>query len=137
MKYFTTTEIAEIAENEDATLTGKIIGAAIDVHRALGPGLLESAYEACLVYELRLRKMKVESQKPLPVFYKDVLLDCGYRADLIVENQVIVEIKSVASIIPIHEAQLLSYLKLSDCKYGLLINFNVKLLKEGIKRLKA
>lgn len=81
--------------------------------------------------------MKVENQKALPVFYKDVMLDCGYRADLIVENQVIVEIKSVASIASIHEAQLLSYLKLSDCKYGLLINFNVKLLKEGIRRFKS
>jgi len=137
MKFFTTTEPAELTENEETALTGKIIGAAIDVHRALGPGLLESAYEACLVYELRLRKMKVESQKALPVFYKDVLLDCGYRADLIVEDQVIVEIKSVASIVSIHEAQLLSYLKLSNCKYGLLINFNVKLLKEGIRRFKS
>lgn len=132
-----TTEIAERTENEESNLTGKIIGAAIDVHRALGPGLLESAYEACLVYELRLRKMKVESQKALPVFYKDVMLDCGYRADLIVEDQVIVEIKSVVSIVSIHEAQLLSYLKLSDCKYGLLINFNVKLLKEGLRRFKS
>jgi GxxExxY protein len=137
MKFFTTTEPAELTENEETALTGKIIGAAIDVHHALGPGLLESAYEACLVYELRLRKMKVESQKALPVFYKDVLLDCGYRADLIVEDQVIVEIKSVASIVSIHEAQLLSYLKLSNCKYGLLINFNVKLLKEGIRRFKS
>ena len=136
MNYFTT-EPAELTENQENTLTGKIIGAAIDIHRALGPGLLESAYEACLVYELRLRKMKVESQKALPVFYKDVMLDCGYRADLIVEDQVIVEIKSVANIVAIHEAQLLSYLKLSDCKYGLLINFNVKLLKEGLRRFKS
>jgi GxxExxY protein len=97
---------------------------------------LESAYEACLVYELRLRKLKVESQKAIPVFYKDVMLDCGYRADLVIEDQVIVEIKSVAGIAPIHEAQILSYLKLSDCKYGLLINFNVKLLRDGIRRLK-
>jgi GxxExxY protein len=133
---FFTTEITEHTENEESILTGKIIGAAIDVHRALGPGLLESAYETCLIYELRLRKMKVENQKAMPVFYKDVMLDCGYRADLIVENDVIVEIKSVANIASIHEAQLLSYLKLSDCKYGLLINFNVKLLKEGIRRFK-
>ncbi len=97
---------------------------------------MESAYEACLVYELRLRKLKVESQKAIPVFYKDVMLDCGYRADLVIEDQVIVEIKSVAGIAPIHEAQILSYLKLSDCKYGLLINFNVKLLRDGIRRLK-
>lgn len=136
MKIITTTETAEIAENKETNFTGRIIGAAIDVHRALGPGLLESAYEACLIYELRLRKMKVESQIALPVYYKDVMLDCGYRADLIVNDQVLIEIKSVASIIPIHEAQVLSYLKLSDCKLGLLINFNVKLLKEGIRRFK-
>ena len=98
---------------------------------------MESAYEACLIYELRLRKLKIESQKAIPVFYKDVMLDCGYRADLIVEDQVIVEIKSVAGIAPIHEAQILSYLKLSDCKYGLLINFNVKLLRDGIRRFKV
>jgi GxxExxY protein len=137
MNFFTTTEPAELTENEEANLTGKIIGAAIDVHRALGPGLLESAYEACLIYELRLRKLKVESQKAIPVYYKDVILDCGYRADLIVNDQVIVEIKSVASLVPIHEAQVLSYLKLSGCKFGLLINFNVKLLKEGIRRFKT
>ena len=117
------------------TLTGKIIGAAIDIHRALGPGLLESAYEACLIYELRLKKLKIESQKSIPIFYKDVMLDCGYRADLVVENQVIVEIKSISSLAAIHEAQLLSYLKLSGCKIGLLINFNVKLLKNGIRHL--
>src|SRR5271166_623192 len=119
------------------TLTGKIIGAAIDIHRALGPGLLESAYEACLIYELRLKKLKIESQKSIPIFYKDVMLDCGYRADLVVENQVIVEIKSISSLAAIHEAQLLSYLKLSGCKIGLLINFNVKYLKEGIRRMKS
>jgi GxxExxY protein len=119
------------------TLTGKIIGAAIDIHRALGPGLLESAYEACLIYELRLKKLKIESQKSIPIFYKDVMLDCGYRADLVVEDQVIVEIKSISSLAAIHEAQLLSYLKLSGCKIGLLINFNVKYLKEGIRRMKS
>jgi GxxExxY protein len=129
-------EHAELTEKENK-ITGNIIGAAIDVHRILGPGLLESAYEACLLYELRLRKLKVESQKAIPVFYKDVMLDCGYRADLVVEDQVIVEIKSVAGIIAIHEAQILSYLKLSDCKYGLLINFNVKLLRDGICRFKV
>ena len=128
-------EITELTEGENS-LTGKIIGAAIDVHRALGPGLLESAYEACLVYELRLRKLKIESQKAIPIFYKDVMLECGYRADLIVNDQVIVEIKSVAGISGVHEAQLMSYLKLSDCRYGLLINFNVKLLREGIRRFK-
>jgi len=132
-----TTEFTEHTEKEESNfLTGKIIGAAIEIHRALGPGLLESAYEACLAYELRLRKLKVENQKSMPVFYKDVMLDCGYRADFVVEDQVIVEIKSVAGIAPIHEAQLLSYLKLSDCKFGLLINFNVQLLKEGIRRFR-
>jgi GxxExxY protein len=134
---FTTTELTEHTEEGHQSLTGKIIGAAIDVHRALGPGLLESAYEVCLAYELRLRQLKVEQQKPLPVFYKDVLLDCGYRLDLVVEQQVIIEVKSAGSIAPIHEAQLLSYLKMSDYKIGLLINFNVKILKEGIRRLRS
>jgi GxxExxY protein len=129
-------EGTESTEEESNTLTGSIIGAAIDVHRVLGPGLLESAYETCLNYELRLRKLKVESQKSIPVFYKDVMLDCGYRADLIVEDQVIVEVKSVSNLASIHESQLLSYLKLSGCKIGLLINFNVKYLKEGIRRMK-
>jgi GxxExxY protein len=128
-------EITELTEEENS-LTGKIIGAAIDVHRTLGPGLLESAYEACLIYELRLRRLKTESQKAIPIFYKDVMLDCGYRVDLIVNDQVIVEIKSIAGISGIHEAQLMSYLKLSSCRYGLLINFNVKLLREGIRRSK-
>jgi GxxExxY protein len=128
-------EITELTEEENS-LTGKIIGAAIDVHRTLGPGLLESAYGACLIYELRLRRLKTESQKAIPIFYKDVMLDCGYRVDLIVNDQVIVEIKSIAGISGIHEAQLMSYLKLSSCRYGLLINFNVKLLREGIRRLK-
>jgi GxxExxY protein len=132
-----TTEITAPTEEELTALTGNIIGAAIDVHRSLGPGLLESAYEACLDYELQLRKLKVEHQKPLPIFYKDVLLDCGYRLDLVVEGCVVVEIKSVSTIISIHEAQLLSYLRLSGCKVGLLINFNVKLLKNGIYRLRV
>ena len=133
-----TTENAELTEKEGpSTLTGKIIGAAIEIHRALGLGLLESAYETCLIYELRLRKLRVKPQKSMPVFYKDVMLDCGYRVDLVVEGQVIVEIKSVTSLASIHEAQLLSYLKLSDCKIGLLINFNVKILKDGIRRMRA
>jgi len=137
--HFLTTESPEVTEKEEesSSLTGKIIGAAIDIHRALGPGLLESAYEACLIYELRLRKLKVESQKSMPIFYKDVMLDCGYRVDLIVEDQVIVEVKSVSSLASIHAAQLLSYLKLSDCKLGLLINFNVQYLKEGIRRMRS
>ena len=116
-------------------ITEAIIGAAIEVHRVLGPGLLESAYVTCLVYELRERGFKVLQEVPLPLIYKEVKLDCGYRLDLLVNDAVIVEVKSVESLAPIHEAQLLSYLKLADCKVGLLINFNVKLLKHGIKRL--
>ena len=116
-------------------ITEAIIGAAIEVHRALGPGLLESAYLVCLVYELTQRGFKVLQQVPLPLIYKDVQLDCGYRLDLLVNDAVIVEIKSVEDLAPIHEAQLLSYLKLADCRVGLLINFNVKMLKYGIKRL--
>lgn len=131
----------DISEETDAPetdpLTGTIIGAAIDVHRALGPGLLESAYEACLTYELRLRRLKVETQRPLSIFYKDVMLDCGYRLDLVVEGQVIIEIKSVNAIAPIHEAQLLSYLRLYGTSVrGLLINFNEKRLVEGVRRMK-
>ena len=124
-------------EEDSDPLTGNIIGAAIEVHRHLGPGLLESAYQTCLLYELRLRRLKVESQKPLPVFYKDVMLDCGYRLDLVVENQVVVEIKSVSAVVGVHEAQLLSYLKLGEYRVGLLINFNVKTLKDGIRRMRA
>ena len=111
------------------------IGAAIDVHRALGPELLESAYEACLAYELIQREMKVEQQKPLPLIYRDVQLDCGYLIDLLVDDAVTLEIKSVDSLAPIHQAQLLSYLKLSGCEVGLLINFNVKLLEQGVGRM--
>jgi GxxExxY protein len=138
MNYSANLDVSEeIDGRETDPLTGNIIGAAIDVHRALGPGLLESAYEACLLYELKLRRLKVEAQKPLPIFYKDVMLDCGYRLDLVVEDQVIIEIKSVSAIAPIHEAQLLSYLKLyGTCARGLLINFNVKRLVEGIRRMK-
>jgi len=116
-------------------ITETVIGAAIAVHRELGPGLLESAYEACLAYELTERGLKVERQKGLPVIYRGVLLDCGYRIDLLVEGQVVVELKTVERVESIHEAQLLSYLKLSGCNVGLLINFNVKVLKNGIKRL--
>ena len=116
-------------------ITEMIIGAAIEVHRALGPGLLESAYETCLAFELAQRSLKVEQQKPLPVVYKEVKLDCGYRLDLLVEKAVIVEVKSVDHLAPIHQAQLLSYLKLFGCKVGLLINFNVKMLKNGIIRV--
>jgi len=116
-------------------ITNSIIACAIDVHRALGLGLLESAYEACLAFELAERGLKIEQQKPLPVVYRRVRLDCGYRLDILVEKSVIVEIKVVDHIAPIHKAQLLSYLSLSGCKVGLLINFNVKVLKDGIRRM--
>jgi GxxExxY protein len=116
-------------------ITEAIIGAAIDVHRALGPGLLESAYQACLAYELIERGRKVEQQKALPIVYKNIHLDAGYRLDLLIDDKVIVEIKSVDSIAPIHEAQLPSYLRLSKKKVGLIINFNVKVLRYGIRRL--
>ncbi len=126
----------ETEKEKSSSLTGEIIGAAIEVHKALGPGLLEATYEACLVYELTLRKLKLERQKAVPIFYKDVILEYGYKIDLLVENQVIVELKSVSSLLPVHEAQLLSYLKLTDCKLGLLINFNVCTIKQGIRRIR-
>jgi GxxExxY protein len=116
-------------------VTEQIIGAAIEVHRALGPGLLESAYEECLVYELTQRRVAFERQKPIPVVYKEVHLDCGFRLDLLVENLVIVELKAVSQFEPVHEAQLLTYLKLTGLKLGLLLNFNVSQLRRGIKRL--
>jgi GxxExxY protein len=117
------------------TLTEQIIGAAIRVHRELGPGLLESAYETCLCYELSLNGLQIEKQKVIPISYRGIKLDAGYRLDLIVENQVIVEIKAVSKLLPVHEAQLLSYLKQVGGGRALLINFNVKLLKHGLRRL--
>ena len=116
-------------------LSKQVIGCALEVHRALGPGLLESAYEQALLYELSSTGLKVSSQVSMPVAYKDVKLDCGYRLDLLVESSLIVELKSVEQLLPVHDAQLLTYLKLSRLKTGLLINFNVRLLKDGIKRL--
>lgn len=115
-------------------LTEQVIGAAMEVHRALGPGLLESTYEMCLCRELAVRELAFERQKAIPVEYKGVKLDCGYRADLIVEGLVLVEIKAVEDLTPLNDAQLLSYLKLGGWKIGLLINFNVQLLKHGIRR---
>ncbi len=115
-------------------LTKTIIGAAIEVHKALGPGLLESAYEECLCHELRFRGLAHERQVPPPVIYKEVRLDCGYRLDVVVENSVVLELKSVEKIEPIHEAQLLTYLRLSEKQVGLLINFNTPVLKDGIIR---
>jgi len=117
------------------SITESIISAAIAVHRELGPGLLESAFEACLVYELIQHGLSVERQKSVPVTYRGVKIDCGYRIDLLVEDKVVVELKAVERLEPIHEAQLLSYLKLSGYQIGLLINFNVRMLKQGIKRL--
>ena len=115
-------------------LTEKIIGAAIEVHRNLGPGLLESAYEACLAYELEAAGLTVERQKPMPLAYKDIRLDLGYRLDMVVADQVVLALKAVDEFTDIHEAQILSYLKFSDYEVGLLINFNVRLLKDGIRR---
>jgi GxxExxY protein len=115
-------------------LTEAIIGAAIAVHRELGPGLLESAYEACLIFELAERGFQLERQKELPVVYKGVRIDCGYRMDVVVEDRVVLELKAVERLEPIHEAQLMSYLKLSGKHVGLLINFNVTQMTKGIKR---
>ena len=116
-------------------ITEKVIGAAIEVHRALGPGLLESAYEACLAAELAQCGLQVERQRALPLVYKDVQVDCGYRLDLLVEGQVIVEVEAVDKLAAIHDAQVISYLRLSGCRVGLLVNFNVLLLKDGLRRL--
>ena len=116
-------------------VTGSVVDAAIKVHTQLGPGLLESAYQACLAYDLRKRGLDVQTQVSLPVIYDEVRIDCGYRVDLLVEGSVLVEIKAVSKLLPIHEAQLLSYLKLGGFRAGLLINFHVPRLKEGIKRM--
>jgi GxxExxY protein len=118
----------------DIEITHKIIGAAIEVHRQLGPGLLESAYEECLARELSIRGIRFERQKPIPVVYKGIKLECGYRIDLLVEHRIVVELKSIAEIAPIHEAVVLTYLKLSGNTVGLLINFHVTVLKDGIRR---
>jgi len=120
--------------DDENKLTEGIIGAAIKVHNALGPGLLESSYQYCLAYELAKTNWKIELQKALPLIYEEVKLEVGYRIDLLIENKVIVEIKSVDAINDVHKAQLLTYMKLSNCRVGLLINFNVKRLKDGIQR---
>jgi GxxExxY protein len=117
------------------SITEKIIGAAISVHRELGPGLLESAYEECVCFEFSQLGLRFERQVPLPVHYKEVKLDCGYRMDIVIERLVIVEIKAVERIIPVHEAQLLSYLKLAKLRVGLLLNFHTPVLKSGVKRI--
>ena len=127
------TESTEVFENN--SLTDAIIGAAITVHRELGPGLLESVYEKCLALELTESGLQIAFQKEIPLTYKGLALESGFRADLIIENKVLVELKSVDQILPVHTAQVLTYLKLSNLRTGLLINFNVPLLKSGIKRL--
>ena len=117
------------------SVSSVIIGAAMEVHRALGPGLLESAYESCLAYELSERGLFVERQKGVPITYKSVEVDAGFRIDLLVDKKIIIELKAVESIAPIHKAQLLTYLKLTGLKVGLLMNFNVNILKQGLHRV--
>jgi GxxExxY protein len=119
----------------DADITNQIIGCALDVHKALGPGLLESVYESCLVFELTKAGLKAERQKSLPVVYKGIAFDEGFRIDVLVEEKVVVELKCVEKVLPIHEAKIYTYLKLSGKKIGLLINFNTKLLKDGLVRI--
>jgi GxxExxY protein len=121
-----------MTENE---LSNKIIGLAIEVHSALGPGLLESAYKECLYYKIGKAEIRVEKEKPMPLIFEEVKLDCGYRIDLFVENKLVIEIKSVEALNDIHLAQILTYLRLGNCKLGLLINFNVEKLKDGVKRV--
>lgn len=131
------TEINEAVSpgRQENEISGKIIGAAIEVHKKLGPGLLESTYEECLCCEMQLRGIEFKRQVPLSLNYKGIDLDCGYRLDLLVEDRVIVELKSIESLEPIHEAQMLTYLKLRNACPGLIINFNVIMLKDGIRRL--
>jgi GxxExxY protein len=121
-----------MTENE---LSRIVFDCALKVHKSLGPGLLESAYEECLYYELKKSQLKVEKQKPLPLVYEEVKLEIGYRVDLLIEGKLVIEIKSVEGLNDVHLAQVLTYLKLSDCKLGMLINFNVTLVKDGIKRV--
>lgn len=116
-------------------VANKIIGCAIEVHKALGPGLLENAYQECLFYKLQKEGLMVQKEKPMPLVFEEVKLECGYRIDILVENMVVVEIKSVESLNDVHLAQILTYVKLGNYKLGLLINFNVDLLKQGIKRV--
>jgi GxxExxY protein len=117
-------------------ITEKIIGAAIEVHRRLGPGLLESAYQECLCYELKLINLSFNRETPMPIIYKEIKLDHGYRLDILVENKIVVELKSVDSLLDVHTAQILTYMRLGEYSTGLLINFNVSLLKNGVKRYK-
>ncbi|MCH7930605.1 MAG: GxxExxY protein [Proteobacteria bacterium] len=124
------------ARNEQRDpLSNRVIGLAIEVHRGLGPGLLESAYEECLCYEFKTNDVPFRRQVPLPVIYKSVKLDCGYRMDIVVDETLVVELKTVERLLPLHDAQLLTYLKLSGIRKGLLLNFNTPVLKDGIRRL--
>jgi GxxExxY protein len=125
----------EAPKSENDLLTEQIIGLAIEVHRQLGPGLLESAYEECLCFELKREGLPFRRQVALPVVYKSVRLDCGYRLDIVVQDQVILEIKTVERLLPVHEAQMLTYMKLSGIRTGLLLNFNSAVLRDGIRRL--
>ena len=129
-----TTKDTKSTKKEFDELPNRVIGCALEVHRSLGPGLLESAYEQCLAHELSCTKLPFQLQAPLPIEYKDVRLDCGCRIDVLVDSRLIVELKSVDLLLPIHEAQLLTYMKLARVPTGLLINFNVRLLKDGIRR---
>jgi GxxExxY protein len=133
-KYFSPQRTQRTQRMDENELSNKIVGAAIEVHRTLGPGLLESTYEECLCHELSLNQIPFERQVIMPVVYKGNRLECGYRADVVVDKKVILELKSVAEVQPIHKAQLLTYLKLSGLKLGLLLNFNVLLMKDGINR---
>ena len=126
--------VGEHKEERDP-LTNQVIGLAIEVHRGLGPGLLESAYEECLCYEFKTNDVPFRRQVPLPVIYKSVKLDCGYRMDIVVDETLVVELKTVERLLPLHDAQLLTYLKLSGIRKGLLLNFNTPVLKDGIRRL--
>jgi GxxExxY protein len=133
-----TAEDAEVRRGNTMTeneISEKVIGCAIQVHRELGPGLLESSYQECLYFELIQSGLLVEKQKPLPLVYKEVKLECGYRLDLIVENKVVIEVKAVEALNDVHMAQILTCLKLSKCRLGLLMNFNVALMKDGIRRV--
>jgi GxxExxY protein len=124
-----------LQSTQDGALTERVIGLAIEVHRHLGPGLLESAYEACLILELERQRLRFARQVPLPVVYKNVHLECGYRMDIVVERELILEIKAVEQLVPIHAAQMLTYLRLSGLKLGLLMNFNSVVLKDGLRRI--
>jgi len=126
--------VERVEEPRDG-LTERVIGLAIEVHRGLGPGLLESAYEECLCFELKSSGLDFARQVPLPIFYKTVRLDCGYRMDIVVDRRLVIELKTVERLLPVHEAQVLTYLKLGDLKTGLLLNFHAPVLRQGIKRL--